>query len=85
VIFAGFTVISLFVLIITPIPLDPSKHFLVDIWMAFCVAASTAFLTGTASAKGKLPWIKDSPIEISAVGGIGVFVVVFIIMYKAFP
>ena len=53
-----------------------------DAWMAFCVAASAAFLGGSAAASGtlKIPFMKDAPIKFSAVGDFAIFVVVLISM-----
>ncbi|TBA11049.1 hypothetical protein [Rhizobium ruizarguesonis] len=83
--FAFLTFCSLFYLLIGP-DLTANKRIIFDAWMAFCVASSAAFLGGTAVAKGalKIPFLKDAPVKFSAIGGIAVFVVVFLIMAAAY-
>jgi hypothetical protein len=83
--FAIATFLSLFYLLVGP-NLAPEKRIIFDAWMAFCVAASAAFLGGTAASKGtlKIPFVEDAPVQFSAVGGIGVFVVVFLILLSAY-
>jgi hypothetical protein len=83
--FAIATFLSLFYLLVGP-NLAPEKRIIFDAWMAFCVAASAAFLGGTAVSKGslKLPFMKDAPVQFSAFGGIAVFIVVFLIMVSTF-
>jgi len=83
--FAAATFLSLFYLLVGPnIPAE--KRLIFAAWMAFCVAASAAFLGGTAVSKGtlKIPFMKEAPVQFSAVGGIGIFVVVFLILAAAF-
>ena len=83
--FAVATAVSLFYLMIGP-SFPPDKKIIFNVWIAFCVAASGAFLGGTAHAKGKLPipFMKGAtPVRFSAVGGIAIFVVVFLLMMIA--
>ena len=82
--FAALTFLSLFYLVIGP-ELQQGKKVIFDIWMAFCLACSLAFLGGDAAAKGKIkpPFFRDSPIQFSTTGGIAVFVIVFLILYGA--
>jgi hypothetical protein len=82
--FAIATFLSLFYLLLGP-DLSPQKRVIFDAWIAFCVAASAAFLGGFAAASGtlKVPFMKDTPIKFSAIGGIAVFVVVLLIMLAA--
>jgi hypothetical protein len=79
--FSIATFLSLFYLLVGP-DLAPQKRIIFDAWMAFCVAASSAFLGGTAVSKGtlKLPFMKDAPVQFSAFGGIAVFIVVFLML-----
>ena len=83
--FSIATFFSLFYLMVGP-QLAPEKRIIFDAWMAFCVAASAAFLGGTAVSKGtlKIPFMKDAPVQFSAYGGIGIFVVVFLILAATF-
>jgi hypothetical protein len=83
--FAIATFLSLFYFLVGPnIPTE--KRLIFAAWMAFCLAASAAFLGGTAVSKGspKIPFMKEAPVQFSAVGGIGIFVVVFLILAAAF-
>jgi hypothetical protein len=82
--FAIATFLSLFYLLVGP-GITAEKRILFAAWMAFCVAASAAFLGGTAVSKGtlKIPFMKEAPVQFSAVGGIGIFVVVFLILAAA--
>jgi hypothetical protein len=80
----GFTIatfISLFILLFLP-DLSQQKRIIFDVWVAFCVAASAAFLGGSAAASGTLaiPFAKDSPVKFSALGGIATFIVILILM-----
>jgi len=84
----GFTVLTigfLFYLILRPEDIAPSKHLIFNVLMAFCAAASLSFIGGTAHASGRIPFFKDSPVEFMAVGGIGVFVVVLLILHYLYP
>lgn len=78
-VFTAITVLILMYLLVGP-PLDSSRKVIFDAFLAFSVAASAAFLGGTAAAHGVLPMPKSSPVRFSAVGGVGVFVVVFLIL-----
>jgi hypothetical protein len=82
--FAIATFASLFYFLIGP-DLSSTKKIIFDAWMAFCVAASAAFLGGTAVSTGtlKIPFMKDAPVKFSAVGGISVFIVIFLILTAA--
>jgi len=82
--FAVATFISLFALLMMP-DITPAKRVIFNAWLAFCVAASGAFLGGQAVASGNLalPILKDSPIKFSAYGGIAIFIVVFLILFAA--
>lgn len=79
--FSIATFLLLFYLLVGP-SIPSEKRIIFDAWMAFCVAASAAFLGGTAVSKGtlKLPFMKDAPVQFSAFGGIAVFIVVFLIL-----
>lgn len=65
--------------------IPPDSRMLVVAVLALGVAPSASFLGGAASASGKLPlpWGMD-PLSFSAVGGIAIFLVVFLIGYGAF-
>ena len=82
--FAVATFLSLFYLLLGP-DLSAQKKIIFNVWMAFCVAASAAFLGGYATTAGalKIPFMKDAPVKFSAVGGIAVFIVVFLLMAAA--
>jgi hypothetical protein len=84
VIFTALASVSLFYLIVQGEEISTGTRIIFDVWVALCVAASVSFLGGTAWTQGKLPWIGNSPIRFTAVGGVGVFVVVLIIMYSIF-
>jgi hypothetical protein len=81
--FTALTVLFLMYLIVVGPALDPTRQNMLNLLMAFCVAASAAFLGGNAVAKGTIPFFKDSPITFSAIGGVGTFVVVFLILRYA--
>jgi hypothetical protein len=78
-VFFGFLIYTF----IVGIPTDPQRRLVFDVLVAFSLAASGAFLGGTAVASGNIPFFKDSPVKFSAVGGIGIFVVVLMIMKYA--
>ncbi|MCC6718648.1 MAG: hypothetical protein IT555_12255 [Acetobacteraceae bacterium] len=80
--FSAVTVLFLMYLVVVAPPRDESRRVF-DVLMALCVASASAFLGGTAAARGKLPLFKDSPVQFSAVGGVAVFVVVFLLMRYA--
>jgi hypothetical protein len=80
-VFATLTLISLFYLLLSPEDIPQSKHLIFDVWMSFCVAASASFIGGTAQASGRIPFFQDSPVQFMAVGGVGVFIVVFLILH----
>jgi len=79
--FAVATFASLSYLLLGP-DLPPSKQVIFHVWVAFCMAASAAFIGGSAVAKGAipLPFGLHNPIQISAAGGFGVFVVVLLLL-----
>lgn len=81
VVFSAVTVLFLMFLVMAPPPEASRRVF--DVLMALCVASASAFLGGTAAARGKLPFFKDAPVQFSAVGGVAVFVVVFLLMRYA--
>jgi hypothetical protein len=85
VVFTALTLISLFYLILRPEDIPPSKHLTFDVWMSLCVAASISFIGGTAQAHGRIPFFQDSPVEFMAVGGAGVFIVIFLILHYFYP
>jgi hypothetical protein len=60
---------------------DPAKQTIFNVLVAFCLAAGGAFLGGDAIAKGKIPWFQDSPISFRAAGGIGIFVIAYLILH----
>jgi hypothetical protein len=80
-IFAFFTFISLTYFLVGP-GIPAGRRVIFDVWVAFCVAASAAFLGGTAVATGhlSLPFAKRAPIQFSTIGGVAIFVVVLILM-----
>lgn len=82
--FGVATFASLFYLLIGP-EIPAGRTFIFNAWLAFCIAASAAFLGGTAVARGtvKIPFMKVAPTQFVAYGGIGVFVVVFLILVAA--
>jgi hypothetical protein len=80
--FAAVTVGFLMYLLLGPV-LDPQKKTIFDVLMAFCAASSGAFLGGTAAASGEIPFLKDSPFRVSAAGGIGIFVVVYLVLHMS--
>ena len=79
--FSVATFLSLFYLLVGP-DLSNQKRIIFNAWMAFCIAASAAFLGGTAVANGtlKIPFMKDAPVQFSTYGGIAIFVVIFLIL-----
>jgi hypothetical protein len=79
-IFAAVTVLFLMAVFFVGLPVDGSRRLILNVLVALCVAASGAFLGGTAAAKGKIPFFEKLPVEFSAAGGIGIFVVVLMIM-----
>ena len=82
----GFTVLTFLSLSYLLVgPELSSEKVVFNAWMAFCVAASATFLGGTAVSKGtvKLPFMKDSPVKFSAIGGVAVFIVVFLVLTTA--
>jgi len=83
VVFTALTILTLFLALTGVVPIDPGKRVLFNVWVAFCLAASVGFLTGSASASGKIPLpsaLGDSPIAFSAVGGVAVFLVILLVM-----
>ena len=80
--FAAVTILFLMYMLAGP-PLDASKKVIFDVMMAFCTSASAAFLGGSAVAHGRIPIFKNSPIAFSAYGGIGIFIVVFLLLHYA--
>jgi hypothetical protein len=78
--FAALTVIFLMYLILLGPNLTESRQNLINLLISLAVAASGAFLGGDAVAKGRIPFFKDSPITFSAVGGVGIFIVVYLIL-----
>lgn len=81
-VFALITILFLMYLVVGP-PLDASKRFVFNVLMAFCASASAAFIGGEAVAQGRIPGLRGSPITFSAVGGIGTFVVIFLLLQYA--
>lgn len=77
--FAAVTVLFLMYLVVAEPPREESRRVF-DVLMALCVASASAFLGGTAAARGSIPFFRDSPVQFSAVGGVAVFVVVFLIL-----
>jgi hypothetical protein len=78
--FAAIGILFLMYLIIfMPAP-DPEKKKYIDLLIAFCLAASGAFLGGNAAARGSIPFFKDSPVTFAAGGGVGIFVVVYLVL-----
>ncbi|MGO7792890.1 hypothetical protein [Rhizobium ruizarguesonis] len=79
--FAFLTFVSLLYLMIGP-SLDPNRGRIFDAWLAFCLAASFAFIGGTANATGHLPipLLRDKPMQFSVGGGIAVFVITLLVL-----
>ena len=77
--FAAITLAFLMYLLVSP-PIDQNKEPIFHAFLAFSVAASGAFLGGTAAAQGKLPLGNYSPVQFSAAGGVGIFIVVFLLL-----
>jgi len=85
VVFTALTLVSLFYLLLRPENIPPNKHLIFDVWISFCVAASASFIGGTAQASGRIPFFRDSPVQFMTVGGVGVFIVVFLILHYFYP
>jgi hypothetical protein len=85
-VFAAFTVLSLFFLIIQPQAIPEGNRIPFDIWVAFCLAASASFLGGSASAHGRLPlpFVSDAPIQFSALGGVAIFIVSLLVLVNVY-
>lgn len=49
------------------------------------LALAFSFIGGDAAAKGKIPFIKDSPVVFSVSGGIAVFIICFLIGMASYP
>jgi len=81
--FATVTVVFLMYVILAGPALNEQKNNLLNILIAFLASASGAFLGGSAAAHGKIPFFNKSPIQFSAYGGIGIFVIVFLILHYA--
>ncbi|UIJ80124.1 hypothetical protein [Rhizobium leguminosarum] len=79
--FAFLTFFSLLYLMIGP-PFDPNRGRIFDAWLAFCLAASFAFVGGSANASGQLPipLLRDKPMQFSVGGGIAVFVIALAVL-----
>jgi hypothetical protein len=82
VVFSAVTVVFLMYLVVVAPPRDESRRVF-DVLMALCVASASAFLGGTAVARGKLPFFKEAPVQFSAAGGVAVFVIVFLLLRYA--
>jgi hypothetical protein len=82
VVFTAVTILFLMYLVLGP-NMDPQKKTTFDVLMAFCASASAAFLGGAGVANGKIPFFQNSPITFSVYGGIGTFIVVFLILHSA--
>lgn len=83
---AGFCVITILFLmyyVVLGPPLESGKKIAFDALMAFCASASAGFIGGSAITRGQIPFFGRSPITFSAVGGIGTFIVVFLILHYA--
>ncbi len=85
VIFTAITILSLFYLIVRPEDLAPTRHPIFDVWFSFCLAASFSFIGGTAQASGRIPLFKDSPLQFMVFGGIAVFIIALVIMFRLYP
>jgi hypothetical protein len=81
VVFAAITVMFLMYLIVFGGSVHAERRDILNLLMAMSVAASAAFFGGDAAAKGKIPVFKKSPIAFSAVGGVGTFIVVYLILW----
>lgn len=82
VIFTVFTIGFLVYLLLQGQPIEPNRKLVFDVLMAISVAASAAFLGGSAVASGRIPFFENSPVQFSAFGGIGVFTLVFLLMHS---
>lgn len=79
--FALLTFGSLMYFLVGP-TLPENRRVIFNVWMAFCVACSVAFIGGDATAKGaiKIPYLENKPIKFTSVGGVAVFIVVLVLM-----
>jgi hypothetical protein len=85
VIFAAITMLSLFYLLVRPEDIAATKHPIFDVWFSFCLAASFSFIGGTAQASGRIPIFNDSPLQFMVVGGVAVFIIALVIMFRLYP
>lgn len=79
--FTAITIVFLMYMLIAGPPIEVQKKVIFDVLVAICVAASAAFLGGTAVASGKIPFFRNAPIEFSSVGGVAIFIVVLLLMH----
>jgi hypothetical protein len=80
--FAVLTILILLYLLVGP-GFEAGRTNIFNALIAFCVACSAAFLGGSAVARGKIPFFQDSPVSFSVYGGIGVFLVVYLVLHHA--
>ncbi|MFZ0819647.1 MAG: hypothetical protein WAM91_06230 [Candidatus Acidiferrales bacterium] len=86
----GATLLFFMVLVLLTMfghPLPSNAKFPAISALALGVAMAAAFLGGNAVAKGQLqvPLLKDKPVQFSVVGGIAVFVIVFLLANSTYP
>jgi hypothetical protein len=82
-VFAFLTFVSLLYLLVSPEGIPPGRTLIFNVWVAFCVAASGAFLGGDASSRGKIPWFKGvTPARFAVTGGVAVFIITLLILSK---
>jgi phosphoserine phosphatase len=81
-IFTASSLATLLYFLNVGLSLDPARKIIFYVWVALSVSASGAFLTGSAVASGKVPVSKDSAIRFTAIGGIGSFIVILLILAK---
>jgi hypothetical protein len=82
--FTFLTIFLLFYLLVSHSSIDSGERIIFDVMISFCAAASFSFFGGKASAEGKLPSMSDSSIKFAVVGGIAVFVIIFLLLYSVY-
>ena len=81
--FGAITLIFLMILVILAVrgqEVPCNSRFLIGLVLSFGAALATAFLGGSAAAKGNipLPYAKTHPVQFSATGGVAVLVIVML-------
>jgi hypothetical protein len=76
----GFTIVTILFLMYVVLGRPPIETTPFKILIAFCAAASLAFIGGNAAANGNIPLFKNSPVVFSVAGGVGAFVVIYLVL-----